>query len=78
YHPDPKDYYRFTWDSLNYLFRKFGKVEIYHHGNRIQAIWQLFNMGKISILLNLFNPLLARISSKKTTMPCGFVIYAQK
>ena len=22
YHPGPKDYYRFTWDSLNYLFRK--------------------------------------------------------
>jgi SAM-dependent methyltransferase len=78
YHPDPKDYYRFTWDSLNYLFRRFSKVEVHHHGNKIQAIWQLINVGKISILLNIFNPLLARISSKRTIMPCGFVIYAQK
>ena len=23
YHPDPQDHYRFTWDSLKYLFRNY-------------------------------------------------------
>ncbi|MCK5061006.1 class I SAM-dependent methyltransferase [Candidatus Parcubacteria bacterium] len=38
YHPDSKDYYRFTWDSLNHLFKDFEHVEIFHHGNKFQAI----------------------------------------
>ncbi len=78
YHPDPKDYYRFTPDSLRYLLRDFSKVEIYHHGNRLQSAWQVINTGKIGIFLNLLNPLLARINVKKTTAPCGFVVYAVK
>jgi len=78
YHPGPKDYYRFTWDSLNYLFRKFTKVEIYHHGNKIQSLWQIITDGKIKIILNIFNPLIAKINSKKTRFPCGFVVFAKK
>lgn len=72
------DYYRFTWDSLNYLFRKFSKVEIYHHGNKIQALWQILNSGIIIVFLNIFNPIIARIHFKKTMCPCGFVVYAVK
>ena len=78
YHPNPKDYYRFTKDSLNYLFRNFRKVEIYHHGNKLQSIWQILNIGAIKIILNFFNPLIACIKSKKTRVPCGFVVYAEK
>lgn len=78
FHPYPKDYYRFTWDSLKLLFRKFKKVEIYHHGNKIQSIWQLLNIGYIKLLLNFFNPLIALIKSKNTRIPCGFVVYAEK
>ena len=78
YHPGPKDYYRFTWDSLNFLFRKFNKVEIHHHGNKIQAIWELINKGKVNIILNIFNPLIARIHFAKTNCPCGFIVYAEK
>ncbi|MCK4783752.1 MAG: methyltransferase domain-containing protein [Desulfobacteraceae bacterium] len=73
-----RDYYRFTWDSLNYLFRKFSKVEIYHHGNKIQALWQILNSGILIIVLNIFNPIIARIRFKKTICPCGFVVYAVK
>ena len=29
YHPDPQDHYRFTWDSLKYLFRNFRHVEVH-------------------------------------------------
>jgi len=78
YHPGPKDYYRFTWDSLTHLFRKFNRVEIYHHGNKIQAIWELINKGKLNIILNIFNPLIAQIHFQKTSCPCGFVVYAKK
>ena len=45
YHPDPKDYYRFTWDSLEQLFRAFAHVEIHHHGNRLHTLWELINAG---------------------------------
>ncbi len=78
YHPDPEDYYRFTWDSLNHLFRKFKKAEVHHHGNMLQSIWQIINSGKTQIILNLFNPIFARIGSKNTRFPCGFVVYARK
>src|SRR5262245_57587798 len=43
YHPDPQDTYRFTWDSLRFLFKNFKKVEVFHHGNRLATIWQLLN-----------------------------------
>lgn len=79
---DPKDYYRFTKDSLNYLFRKFSKVEIYHHGNKLQVIWDMINSGKtksiFGIILNLFNPVFARIKVKNTAFPHGHVVYAEK
>jgi SAM-dependent methyltransferase len=80
YHPDPHDYYRFTWDSLNYLFRDYTKVEIFHHGNRLQSIWQLINTNydRWRVFLNILNPLIGRTHFKKTAFPCGFVVYAQK
>ena len=42
YHPDPYDYFRFTRDSLNILFDEFDTVEIYEHGNKIQALWLIY------------------------------------
>ena len=79
YHPDPKDYYRFTWDSLEYLFRQFSHVEVHHHGSRVQAIWEMINAGGRSrVLLNALNPVFALFESQHTRFPLGFVIYAQK
>lgn len=79
YHPVPEDYYRFTWDSLKYLFRKFKHVEIHSHGGRIHVLWQVINYRKfIEIFLNIFNPLIALIPSKKSLFPLGFVVYAEK
>jgi SAM-dependent methyltransferase len=79
YHPDPQDYYRFTWDSLKYLFRRFQHVEVIHHGNRAQAIWEMINAGGRSrVVLNLLNPLIARMRSNHTKFPLGFVVYARK
>jgi SAM-dependent methyltransferase len=80
YHPDPHDYYRFTNDSLKYLFRKFSSVKIYHHGNRIQVLWQIISdCGLIGIpFRSLFNPIIGKIHFSKTRYPCGFIIVAQK
>jgi len=79
YHPVPKDYYRFTWDSLKYLFKDFSHVEIHSHGGKIQTLWQVINYGKLTgIFLNIFNPLIARIPSGKSLFPLGFIVYARK
>ena len=79
YHPDPKDYYRFTWDSLEYLFRQFRHVEVHHHGNRAQALWEMINAGGRSrVLLNVLNPIFALFEFQHTRFPLGFVIYARK
>ena len=77
YHPEPRDYYRFSRDSLKYLFRKFSRIEIYNHGNEIQVIWLIISR-KIGTFLNIFNPLFAKIRFEKTNFPCGFVVLAQK
>lgn len=78
YHPHPKDYFRYTWDSLNNIFKVFNNVEIFHHGNRVQALWQILSFGKSRVILNIFNPLIAKIKFKNTKFPLGFVVYAQK
>ena len=72
---DPKDYYRFTWDSLEYLFRRFSHVEVHHHGSRVQAIWEMINAGGRSrVLLNILNPFFALFEFQQTRFPLGFVI----
>ncbi len=79
YHPDPEDHYRFTWDSLRYLFRHFSHVEVHHHGNRAQVLWEVINAGgRGRVVLNLFNPLIAQFHSSRTKFPLGFVVFARK
>jgi SAM-dependent methyltransferase len=78
YHPDPRDYYRFTWDSLGHLFRRFSEVEVMHHGNRLQAVWTLLDHGIGRGLLRPFNPLIARVHFERTRVPLGFVVFARK
>jgi hypothetical protein len=79
YHPDPEDHYRFTRDSLGYLFRGFSEVEIFHHGNRAQAFLVLINPGGRSrVFLNVLNPTIARFEPAKTRFPLGFVVLARK
>ena len=79
YHPDPGDYYRFTWDSLEHLFRDFSHVDVHHHGGRVQSLWEMINAGGRSRgVLNLLNPMIARFEPRHTRFPLGFVIYARK
>lgn len=76
YHPNPKDYYRFTQDSLRDLFRKFSKVKIYSRGNRIHLMWHIVNRG--NPILKLFTPLISKIKFNDKEFPTGFVVYAIK
>ena len=79
YHADPRDYYRFTQDALAHLLRAFSRVEIYPHGNRLQAVWQLVESSKRTLgVLSWMNPLVARIKQKQTMCPLGFVVWAER
>lgn len=80
YHPDPGDYYRFTWDSLKYLFSAFKNVSIYSHGNAFQSIWHIINNDyrPWRFVMNIFNPVFGRFSFKSKKFPLGFIVIAQK
>ena len=80
YHPDPADYYRFTADSLAYLFRDFAEAEVIPHGNGFQLIWHILNneYRHSRFLLNVFNGLVSRVRVERTCFPLGFVVMARK
>lgn len=84
YHPSPKDFFRFTRDSLDTLFEDFD-TEIITHGNRFQAIWQLILSEDLdgrkplfTRILRRFNHAVSRIPGVSERTPLGFVIYAKK
>ena len=79
YHPYPKDFYRFTWDSLEDCFRSFSSVEIYHHGNGLQLIWHILTRVRaVGEILKVLNPVIAKIRFSHTNFPLGFVVFARK
>lgn len=78
YHPNPNDYYRFTWDSLGDLFSSFSEVRIFHHGNTIQSIWTLLTSDGWRKYFSVLNPVVSRFHTGKTIHPLGFVVYAIK
>ena len=78
YHPDPKDYYRYTQDSLNFLLEKFSSKVIYSHGNRIMAIWQLICHNRLGNFLAPINPLIAKIDYYDEVCPLGYIAVAKK
>ena len=78
YHPDPKDYFRFTKDSLEMLFSRFSHLEIYGHGNKVQTLWQILNTGWLKLFFTPFNRLIAQIEYEDPKFPLGFVIFARK
>src|SRR3954447_14173811 len=79
YHPDPKDYFRFSSDGLQYLFREFSEVEIIPLGNRLQSAW-LMLPGRpwvLAAIIGLLDPLVASYSrSGRTRCPGGFLVRA--
>jgi SAM-dependent methyltransferase len=80
YHPDPHDYFRFTRDGLEHVFRDFTSVEVVSLGNRLQSAW-LMIPGRPRILaaiVGLLDPLVAGTPSTNTRCPGGFLVRAVK
>lgn len=79
YHPYPKDYYRFTQDSLSALCRSFSDIKIFPHGNRIQSSWQIlmpryeFPLPIAPFIFGL-NHLVSHIDFKDNKCPGGYII----
>jgi SAM-dependent methyltransferase len=42
YHPDPKDYYRFTEDGIRYLLDEFSEVEVRKAGGFFAVVLEIF------------------------------------
>jgi len=78
YHPDPKDFYRYTKDSLAYLLKKFSNVKIYPHGNRLLVLWQFLCSGKLEYILTPLNPLVNLLNTPDPLFPLGYVVTAKK
>jgi len=79
YHGCPKDYYRFTEDSLKYIFKNFKKVKIIPVGNKFLVIWQLLSAGIFKPLFHLLNPLVAYFDfGAKTRFALNYILIAQK
>lgn len=78
FHPCPKDYFRFTADSLNFLFRNFRKVNVNGHGNPFLCVWELFTTNFPFYFLRILNPGIAKINSVSKDWPLGFVVMAKK
>jgi SAM-dependent methyltransferase len=80
FHPDPHDYYRFSSDGLEHLFREFSTVEVIPLGNRSQSAWLMLpdRPRLLSMLLGLLDPLVARSRSGSLDCPGGFLVRAVK
>ncbi len=76
FHPDPNDYFRFTTDSLNYLFRRFRTVDIRPHGNRIHLIWQILTQS--FPVLNFITRFMFLYKHEDKEFPLGFIVVAEK
>jgi len=77
YHPDPKDYYRYTKDGLKELCIDFKEISIIPVGNRFLFMWEMLTW-KIKAL-KLFNPILIKILDyKDENGPIDFITIAKK
>jgi SAM-dependent methyltransferase len=81
YHPDPHDYFRFSRDGLDYLFRDFSEVEIIPLGNRVQSAWLMLPQRPrlLAAIIGLLDPLVASYArSDRTRCPGGFLVRTVK
>ncbi|MBD3384420.1 methyltransferase domain-containing protein [candidate division KSB1 bacterium] len=85
YHPSPKDYYRFTEDALQALFKSFHEVTVLSHGNQLQAVWQLILARELELprsfwikALRRFNRLCAISKRTDRRAPLGYLVKAIK
>lgn len=75
-----KDYFRFTEDGMNHLFRNFSKVEIRKEGGYFRAMGFFMPLqAKLKFIWEPIAYLLDRIfKTEKKSTTCGFYLYAIK
>jgi SAM-dependent methyltransferase len=61
YHPDPKDYFRYTSDGLTILFKSFSSIQIKPLGNRFFFVWEMLTW-KLPFL-KIFNNSIYRLAN---------------
>jgi hypothetical protein len=78
-HADPNDYYRFTLQGIEELAKEhFEVIDSYHHGNKVQIIWETFVDGKYLYPLKLLNYIIAKIDFRDKYFPLGYVVVLRK
>lgn len=79
-HPDPKDYYRFTPDSLSFLCRNFKDVQIVPAGNILVSLIMIFLHSLPSKLQkHRLVSFFGKVPTKKNSrFACGYVLKAIK
>jgi len=79
YHPMPGyygDFYRFTYDGLQYLTKEFKEVEIQNVRGAIESVMNLFPFfSKRSAVFNVLDRLFGKESSKQTS---GYNVFCVK
>jgi SAM-dependent methyltransferase len=79
FHPDPHDYFRFTHEGLEHLFRGFSTTTVRPLGNRLHAAWILLpRRPPAGWVVDGLAPLVARISVPRSVNPCGWLVRAVK
>lgn len=79
-HPDPKDYYRFTPDSLEQVFYKFKNIEIKPAGGLLVSLLMLIlhSLPGFAQKHRLFSWAGLLPTSNQTRFACGYVVKATK
>jgi SAM-dependent methyltransferase len=78
FHPDPRDYYRFTEQGIKFLFKEFREVKIYSYGNRFQVMYELLYQGVMRYPIFFLNYLIYLLNWKDKTSPLGYGVFAIK
>ncbi len=78
YHPIPKDYYRFTRDSIRDIFSSFDDVRIIPTGTAFHSAVQALLSTKMKYIVYPLSVLLSYWMKKDFNFPLGYVIIAKK
>jgi len=79
-HDKPEDYFRFTEESLKFIFRDFRDIEIKPMGNAFTVFWDLlFGLSFPPVLMNIASPLIRAIFFwDDRNAPSGYFVTAKK
>jgi hypothetical protein len=79
YHPNPRDYFRFSREAHEQMFRKFKGYRIIPQGNRVMLFWEMINPNIYTrCVLNIFNWFIGLFDFRDDKFAMGYVVVAVK